>query len=126
MQLNVISDIHIEFKDFVPTITAADIVVLAGDIGVGTSGVEWAAEHYPDVPVIYVPGNHEFYQHDIGIIERLKDAAPANVHVLSNDAFEHGGVRFLGTTLWTDFKFNGKVIDRGFQLDQKWPSAVYT
>jgi Icc-related predicted phosphoesterase len=108
MQLYVISDIHIEFKDFVPTITAADIVVLAGDIGVGTSGVEWAAEHYPDVPVIYVPGNHEFYQHDIGIIERLKDAAPANVHVLSNDAFEHGGVRFLGTTLWTDFKFNGK------------------
>jgi Icc-related predicted phosphoesterase len=108
MQLNVISDIHIEFKDFVPTVTAADIVVLAGDIGVGTSGVEWAAEHYADVPVIYVPGNHEFYGHDIGIIDRLKEAAPANVHVLSNDAFKHGGVRFLGTTLWTDFKFNGK------------------
>ena len=107
MKLYVVSDIHTEFKGFVPPKTAADIVVLAGDIGVGTSGVEWAAEHFPVTPVIYVPGNHEYYQHDIGTIDSLKEAAPANVHVLNNGVFEHCGTRVLGTTLWTDFKFNG-------------------
>jgi len=109
MQLYVVSDIHMEFEDFVPPPVDADVIVLAGDIGVGTSGVEWASERCPDVPVIYVPGNHEYYNHDIGIIDRLKAAAPANVHVLNNEAFEHGGVRFLGSTLWTDFNFNGEV-----------------
>ena len=108
MQLYVVSDIHIEFEDFVPPTIDADVVVLAGDIGVGTSGVEWAVRHYRDVCVIYVPGNHEYYDHDVGIIDQLKSVASRNVHVLSNDTFEQGGVRFLGTTLWTDFKFNGE------------------
>ena len=72
MQLYVASDIHIEFEDFVPPTIDADVVVLAGDIGVGTSGVEWAARHYPELCVIYVPGNHEYYDHDVGIIDQLK------------------------------------------------------
>jgi predicted phosphohydrolase len=108
MQPYVASDIHIEFRDFVPPAIDADVVVLAGDIGLGTSGIEWAAECHPDVPVVYVPGNHEYYEHDIGIIGQLKAAAPTNVHVLNNDAFEYDGVRFLGATLWTDFKFDGE------------------
>jgi len=82
--------------------------VLAGDIGVGTAGVDWAATEFPDVPVIYVPGNHEYYDHDIGITDQLKSGAPANVHVLERDALEIDGVRFLGTTLWTDFRFYGE------------------
>lgn len=108
MRLYVVSDIHIEFEEFLPPDVDADAVVLAGDIGVGTSGVEWAGEHFPGLPVVYVPGNHEYYGHDIGIVDRLKAAAPANVHVLDNDALEYDGVRFLGTTLWTDFEFYGE------------------
>jgi hypothetical protein len=37
-----LSDLHTEFADFVPPDTGADAVVLAGDIGVGTAGLEWA------------------------------------------------------------------------------------
>ena len=107
MKLHVLSDLHTEFSEFDSPDTDADVVVLAGDIGVGTAGVEWASENFADVPVIYVPGNHEYYHHDIGIIERLKAAAADNVHVLNNDSVNLGGTRFLGTTLWTDFKFNG-------------------
>ena len=88
IRLYVISDIHIEFDDFAPPPIDAAIIVLAGDIGVGTSGIDWAAAHFPGAPVVYVPGNHEYYRHDIGIIDQLKTAAPANVHVLSNDTFE--------------------------------------
>jgi Icc-related predicted phosphoesterase len=108
MKLHVLSDLHTEFGDFDPPETDADVVVLAGDIGVGTDGVEWAARQYRKVPVTYVPGNHEYYHFDIGITEQLKSSAPANIHVLDQDAYEIEGVRFLGTTLWTDFKLYGE------------------
>ncbi len=108
MKLLVLSDLHTEFGDFDPPVTDADIVVLAGDIGVGTAGIEWAARRYRRTPVVYVPGNHEYYDHDIGITDELKSVAPANIHVLDQDDYEIDGVRFLGTTLWTDFKLYGE------------------
>ena len=108
MKLHVLSDLHTEFCDFDPPATDADAVILAGDIGVGTGGIEWAARQYPETPVVYVPGNHEYYGHDIGSADRLYAAAPANVHVLNDEALELSGVRFLGTTLWTDFRLYGE------------------
>jgi len=108
MKLHVLSDLHIEFADFSPPGTDADVVVLAGDIGVGLAGIEWAARRFSEVPVIYVPGNHEFYDHDIGLTNELKASSPANIHVLNNDKLEFDGVRFLASTLWTDFKLHGE------------------
>ncbi len=108
MKLHILSDIHTEFSDFEPPDTEADVVVLAGDIGVGTGGIEWAARQFPDVPVIYVPGNHELYGHDVQNTNLLSAAAPSNIHVLIDDACEIDGVRFLGSTLWTDFRLYGE------------------
>lgn len=108
MKLHVLSDLHTEFADFSPPETDADVVVLAGDIGVGLNGIEWAARRFPEVPVIYVPGNHEFYGHDIGLTDELKAAAPPNIHVLNNGRLEFDGVRFLASTLWTDFRLHGE------------------
>lgn len=107
MKLHVLSDLHTEFADFSPPETDADVVILAGDIGVGLGGIEWAARQFPKALVIYVPGNHEFYGHDIGLTGGLKAAAPANIHVLNNDKLEIHGIRFLGSTLWTDFNLHG-------------------
>lgn len=107
MKIQILSDLHTEFADFVPTDTDADAVILAGDIGVGVDGVRWAARQYPLRPVIYVPGNHEFYGHDIGMTAELEAAAPDNITVLSDGALVLDGVRFLGSTLWTDFKLHG-------------------
>ena len=84
-------------------------MILAGDIGVGLGGIEWAARGFPKVPVVYVPGNHEFYDHDIGLTDELKAAAPANIHILNNDTLELKGIRFLGCTLWTDFNLHGEA-----------------
>jgi predicted phosphodiesterase len=61
MKIRVLSDLHLEFLDWVPPKLHADIVVLAGDIHVGVRGIEWARRSFPLNPVIYVPGNHEFY-----------------------------------------------------------------
>ena len=108
MKLHVLSDLHTEFADFSPPETDADVVILAGDIGVGLGGIDWAARRFSEVPVIYVPGNHEFYDHDIGLTDELKASAPANIHVLNNDMLELNGIRVLGCTLWTDFKLYGE------------------
>ena len=108
MKIHILSDVHTEFSDFDPPKTDADVVVLAGDIGLGAGGIEWAERHFADVPVVYVPGNHEFYGHDVRYTNLLAAEAPANIRILSDDACEVNGVRFLGSTLWTDFKFYGE------------------
>jgi len=103
MKIHILNDLHIEFKDFTPPVTDADVVVLAGDIGVGMEGLRWAEDRFFGRTVIYVPGNHEFYHHDIALGEQLKEAASRFVHVLNNDSVVIDGVRFLGCVLWTDF-----------------------
>ena len=72
-------------------------------------GLAWLLEHVPDRPVIYIPGNHEFYGADIDrTIEKARLAAEgSNIHVLSDEAVVIDGVRFLCGTLWTDFTLLG-------------------
>ncbi len=108
MNLHVLSDLHTEFANFSAPNTGADVVILAGDIGVGLGGIEWAASQFPKVPVIYVPGNHEYYGHDVALIDELIKQSMPNIHVLDNDMIVLDGVRFLGCTLWTDFKLYGE------------------
>lgn len=108
MKLHVLSDLHTEIADFAPPETDADLVILAGDIGVGLAGLAWASRAFPARPVIYVPGNHEYYDHDISLMSALDATRRGNIHVLNDDALEFGGVRFLGATLWTDFNFFGE------------------
>ncbi len=107
VKLHILSDLHIEFEAFEPPATDADVVILAGDIGVGAGGLHWAATRFRNRPVIYVPGNHEFYHRDIALVEELKTAAPAHIHVLNDDQAIIDGVRFLGSILWTDFTLFG-------------------
>ncbi|HED15834.1 MAG TPA: hypothetical protein ENI64_03285 [Gammaproteobacteria bacterium] len=117
MKLHILNDLHIEFENFVPPATDADVVVLAGDIGVGLGGLHWAEARFADKPVIYVPGNHEFYHHDIALIDELREQAPEHIHVLNDDQVIIGGVRFLGSILWTDFALFGEA-DKFFAMQQ--------
>jgi len=59
--------------------------------------------------VLYVAGNHEFYGGSLdGTLAQLRAfAAGTQVHVLADDELVLDGVRFLGTTLWTDFGLFG-------------------
>lgn len=113
MRLHILSDLHLEICpniDGLSLDTQSDVVVLAGDIHRGMRGVKWATEHFRDKPVIYVPGNHEFYgQRSIAhTIKALREAAKTtNVYVLDDDDVVIDGVRFLGSTLWSDFNLFG-------------------
>jgi predicted phosphodiesterase len=108
------SDLHLEFfagsqprvRHIKPAV-GADLLVLAGDIDNGVRGVE-AFVDWP-VPVVYVAGNHEFYDHHwTQTRQDLRSACAGTcVTLLDNDAIEIGGVRLLGCTLWTDFDLPG-------------------
>ena len=117
MKIQLLSDLHLEVHPhFVPQPTpGADVLVLAGDIGSYQSGSLLDAmgdsdfglgrfAHWP-VPVIFVPGNHEYDAQDF-------DAAHARLRAtcerlgliwLERESVVLHGVRFVGTTLWSDF-----------------------
>jgi len=40
MKLRILNDLHIEFGDFAPPASDADVVILAKDIGVGIGGLQ--------------------------------------------------------------------------------------
>ena len=107
MKLNILSDLHLGFGAMERPVNDADVVVLAGDIARPREAASWAMRF--DKPVLYVPGNHEFYGSSIdGALDELKRLCEGTqVHVLDNGEAVIDGVRFLGTTLWTDFELFG-------------------
>jgi predicted phosphodiesterase len=112
MKLYVLSDLHVEFAPFAPNpeaARAADVIVLAGDIHKDALGMAWAREAFPNKPIIYVAGNHEFYrQHwNAHLVQLREQAALHGIHFLENEAITIEGMRFLGATLWTDFEYFG-------------------
>jgi len=111
MKLYVVSDIHLEFSAFDPPKVDCDVVVLAGDTGTKLNGVRWAMEKFPDRPVLYVFGNHEFYGDKWPrLLEKAQTfAAGSNVRVLENEECEISGWRFFGATMWSDFQVTGDL-----------------
>ncbi len=109
MKIHVLSDLHIEFGPFKYESTDADVVVLAGDIGAKKRGLQWILESVTDKPVLYILGNHEFYNgaYPKLIVELKRAAEGTNVTIMENDEVTLFGVRFLGCTLWTDFNLLG-------------------
>lgn len=108
MKLHVLSDLHLSVAGLDVPRTGADLVVLAGDIARPSAAVEWALRL--GKPVLYVPGNHEFYGGSLaGTVDELRRlCAGSQVHVLDNEELVLGSVRFLGSTLWTDFMLFGE------------------
>lgn len=107
MKILIYSDLHLEFGvGFEPPNCDADIAVLAGDTGKGVRATEWANQSFK-CDVVQIAGNHEFYGGHIGRTwEKMKAVAAPHVHLLENQAFIWQGVRFLGTTAWTDFSIS--------------------
>ena len=115
MRIRILSDLHLEFSGFHPPLelpqTDAEIVVLAGDIDNGTRAIDWAEQRFGHCAVLYVPGNHEYYDAEFSAVAaalRSRAAASPNVRLLDNDETVVGGVRFIGSTLWTDFELFGR------------------
>jgi predicted phosphodiesterase len=118
MKLNVLSDLHLSLGALAIPGNDADVVILAGDVARPREAIAWASGFAK--PVLYVPGNHEFYGGSIaGTVEDLKRlSAGTNIRVLDDDEVIIDGVRFLGTTLWTDFRLFGEGEKRAAAMHE--------
>lgn len=127
MKIHLVSDLHLEFiqRDYpgerlITPVPGTDVLVLAGDIANGADAcslfADWRAEKR--IPIIYVVGNHEFYGRMYEpMLQKIREgAAMNNIHLLENSSVEIGGVRFLGATLWTDYKLD-RNLTQAFQMD---------
>ena len=116
MKILILSDLHLEFGRMRPIHNGeriddgVDVVVLAGDIAEGLHGIRWARETFITKEIVYVAGNHEYYDlHWETMQEEMRNtAARMDVHFLDQNSVDLFGVRFLGATLWTDFAFFGE------------------
>jgi Icc-related predicted phosphoesterase len=112
----VMSDLHLEFRNLLLEAVSPkpDVLILAGDIHVGTRAAEWACQisKLDDIDTVIVGGNHELYgklrldrwaEEFRAVVAR----EGAKVHVLDNSSAEINGVRILGCILWTDYNLFG-------------------
>lgn len=107
MKLHILSDLHLGVQGMARPLVQADVVILAGDISRPRAAVDWALGFCK--PVLYVPGNHEFYGGNLTdtVRELQQVCRNTSIHVLDDQCLVIDGVRFLGSTLWTDFRAAG-------------------
>ncbi|MEO7937239.1 MAG: metallophosphoesterase [Burkholderiaceae bacterium] len=117
MKIQLLSDLHLEsHPHFVPEpAPGADLLVLAGDIGSYQHGSllvdpDFGLARFSPLrgwptPVLYLPGNHEYDGLDFDLAHgRLRETCERLGMVwLEREVVQIAGVRFVGTTLWSDF-----------------------
>ena len=123
MNIQLLSDLHLESAPAFRAEPApgADVLVLAGDISSYQRGSALPALHDEDfglarfsplpqyagwpVPVIYVPGNHEYDSLDFDATHARLRATCERLGMvwLERETVHLQGVRWIGTTLWADF-----------------------
>jgi predicted phosphodiesterase len=106
MKIHILCDLHIEFEEFIMPDSDSDIVILAGDTHVGLEGIKWVFENIKEKPVIYIFGNHEYYNHAYPkLLDKARELTiGTNVNILENDIITIEDYQFMGCSLWTDFK----------------------
>ena len=113
MKLQLLSDLHLETEEFEPEPAPdAELLALAGDIDSSWEGLERFAG-WP-VPVLFVPGNHEFDGREFTqVVSALREACAVHgirmLHresALLNDA-DGRRIRFVATPRWSDFDLFG-------------------
>jgi len=120
MRIQLFSDLHLErYPDFRPRfLPDADVVVLAGDIGSYQQGSRLASQDFglerfsplqgelAGKPVLFIPGNHEFdgLDYDETCTRLRATCERLGITWLDREIVTIGQVRFIGTTLWSDFE----------------------
>lgn len=126
----VMSDLHNEFhygagaandpKHF-PTPEGADLLIIAGDYNRADRIISNARQQFPEIPVVIIAGNHEYYKTgsgQLGSVMKMRAAAKADREQTGRQtwfledetvelSFRGEKLRVIGSTLWTDFDIMG-------------------
>ena len=123
----ILSDLHQEFPenrfDLVRPTKPIDAVIAAGDVcGPLPEAMAWLRRQLPDDRIVYVAGNHDYWQDPAlaggrlpmgELMSQATTIADFWGVVLLNDAMvEVAGARVIGSTLWTDYRGEGVVPPR--------------
>jgi predicted phosphohydrolase len=112
LRIKVESDIHIDFEGHFPKLDDVDLYILPGDVGEDVRGLRFCKElliKYPNLNIIHVPGNHEYYRGNKYTLEKIdailseESFNTLRYHYLQNSSVVLQGIKFIGATLWTDF-----------------------
>jgi predicted phosphohydrolase len=111
---------HIEMGAWQTPSHSSHVTVCAGDIGLARN-LPQIKRYFDSIKettdnVIWVPGNHEFYDHDypVALEEMGEFAIKEGIHLLDETLGTQDlvidGVTFWGSTLWTDLKEEDWVV----------------
>lgn len=115
IKIQYVSDLHLEFHNnfnLLKTIMHydSDILIIAGDLDVSRNIANTIEEliSFKDKPVIYVPGNHDYYGNtkynvDINIFNIInQEYNKDGLFILNNQTIVLNDIAFIGSTGWWD------------------------
>jgi Icc-related predicted phosphoesterase len=114
MRIQIFSDLHLDVRPIKPItiMPGVDLVIVAGDT---CEGALRAFDHLRrivplHIPILMVLGNHEYYRrfvsHELALAR--SQASAFNICLLANNTIVLCGIRFVGATLWTDYRAFGE------------------
>jgi len=114
MKIQILSDLHLErglpswLQRWKPQ-EGTEVLILAGDI-TNAKNPDVVGEMFGElkIPVLYILGNHEYYGGDWydtkAMFKSKYSPLTGNINLLDDDFAMVNGVRFIGSTYWSDIK----------------------
>lgn len=116
MRVRILSDLHLDVNrgaapDAIFADRNFDVLAVAGDVRQDpVEAIRWleSQKAWADKSIVYVLGNHEFYDEDFDAARKAAARAArmtcGRIHCLDPGVAIIDGVRFIGATLWSDLK----------------------
>lgn len=112
-KIGVLSDLHLEGSN-IDTLhnPGWDILVIPGDLSADLSMLDrfFSYKAPTDIPIIYVLGNHEYEGRRFNtVVDQYREILKPyeHVHLLDNESVIIDNIKFIGSTLWSDFELRG-------------------
>jgi 3',5'-cyclic AMP phosphodiesterase CpdA len=127
----ILSDLHVDRDAWTPPEVRPehDAIVVAGDLGsyLSERQLPWLARTFgTERPVIFVPGNHDYWRTNLTREKAKARAVAAELGItvlLDGETTFVGDTRIVGATLWTDYRLNpavdGEAASKGTMHDHR-------